>query len=264
MKTFIAVFCLSLLMVCGVRAQDIIHTTDGTQIRAKVIEIRAETVTYKLFERLDGPLYVIAKREIYKIVYENGMEEVFGNRVEYGDEEPAVPYRQVSQQPARGKYQHGNYFALAVGYGNSYGGIGIRLQGRFGDVIGGGVHAGVGYFPAFSFAEGSSGSFKGAVLVSAGAKFFMYKALYLNLQYGTFGYAEKSEFFYQYSYYNSYYYNYKKSGLLYGPSLLIGADMIFGKHFGFNAAGGVSHNQNKDFREYEWWPALDIAFLVRF
>ena len=161
-------------------------------------------------------------------------------------------YNTVFKQPGNTGYQNGKYFSLAAGYGNSYGGLGIRAQVRFGGIFGFGIHAGAGYFPAFSLGESGDTKYKGAFLASLGVKLFFYKALYLNAQFGAFGYAEKMEMkSYSYYYYGYYYSGYEyneKKGLLYGPSALIGGDFIFGENFGFNGAIGVSFNINKDFK----------------
>jgi hypothetical protein len=58
-------------------AQDIIVTSKGTKIEAKITEIGLETVKYKEFSYQDGPDYVIKKDEIASIVYSNGNVVVF-------------------------------------------------------------------------------------------------------------------------------------------------------------------------------------------
>lgn len=203
-----------------------------------------------------GPIRSVNQNEVLKVVYENGSEEVF-NKVE-----PKPDYQQnlPLEKPT---YENAKYFSLAVGYGNSYGGIGVRAQARLGGILGFGVHAGVGYFPAFGLMDDGDVNLAGSFLASVGVKFFVYKTLYLNAQFGAFGYAE--EYYYE-SYWNGYYYyDGYISGLLYGPSFMIGGDFIWGKHFGFNGALGVSYNINDDFSgDYEIWPALDLGFIYKF
>lgn len=159
-------------------------------------------------------------------------------------------------------------FYLSSGYGNSYGGIGIRAQYRWGDLLGFGVHAGAGYF--FGLASSSSKlETVGAVLFSAGAKFYFIKGWYVNAQYGAFGYGKYEE---QVTYYNysswsggHYYYDYKnEEGYLVGPSFLVGADLIFGEHFGLNFGLGASLNTVHTEYFGEWYPALDLGFNVKF
>ena len=144
-------------------------------------------------------------------------------------------------------YRQNNYFAIATGYGNSYGGLGLRLQGRFGGKLGFGVHGGVGYFPGLG----------GAVLASGGLKFFAYKGLYINAQFGSFGKEQRYE--YSYSSYSGYSSDFNERVLL-GPSFLVGSDFIFGKRFGLNVAGGVSI----DLESENPYGAIDLGFIIKF
>lgn len=68
-----------MLMLVSVTAfaQDIIYKTDATKIEAKVEEVGPETVKYRLFSNLSGPLYIISKSEIILIAYANGQQEIF-------------------------------------------------------------------------------------------------------------------------------------------------------------------------------------------
>ena len=162
-------------------------------------------------------------------------------------------------------------FYLAVGYGNSFGGLGIRAQMRVGGIVGVGVHAGFGYFIGIANLSGDNSSnlkVVGATIYSFGAKFFFYKSWYLNAQYGTFGYGEATKTVTQ-SYSSGYYSYYRtitttESAYFKGVSVLFGTDMIFGKHFGFNAALGVSHNDNHNEYFQEYYLASDVGFVVRF
>lgn len=58
-------------------SQDTIITVKGDKIISKVIEIGEQDIKYKKTDNLDGPNYTIAKREINKIVYQNGSEDFF-------------------------------------------------------------------------------------------------------------------------------------------------------------------------------------------
>lgn len=59
------------------KAQDMLQLTNGTELKVSVIEIRDKTVSYKIFERQDGPIYIINKSEIANIIYQNGQTEVY-------------------------------------------------------------------------------------------------------------------------------------------------------------------------------------------
>jgi len=58
-------------------SQDIVYLNNGTEIKAKIIEITSETVKYKRFEQLDGPIRNILLPEVLMIIYEDGTHEVF-------------------------------------------------------------------------------------------------------------------------------------------------------------------------------------------
>jgi hypothetical protein len=58
-------------------SQDIIYLKDGTEIKAKIIELTNEFVKYKKFEQLDGPLRDIIISKVFMVIYENGSREVF-------------------------------------------------------------------------------------------------------------------------------------------------------------------------------------------
>ncbi len=63
--------CISLTAT----AQDKIYTRNLKVIEAKVQSVDKKTVTYKKFANLDGPDYVISKRMVGRIEYENGTED---------------------------------------------------------------------------------------------------------------------------------------------------------------------------------------------
>lgn len=58
------------------KAQDIIIKNDKTEIKSKVTEITETTIKYKKWENMDGPLYSIAKSEVFMILYPNGQREL--------------------------------------------------------------------------------------------------------------------------------------------------------------------------------------------
>lgn len=142
----------------------------------------------------------------------------------------------------RKKKYKGKYFMLGSGFGPSYGGFGIKAQFRFPltKTQGIGVHAGVGAFP---FAP---------ILGNVGVKYFPYKDIYINAQFGLNGIElyETLDFF--------------ASKTLYGPSLLIGGDWTWGKKVGvgINAAIGASYYINAEYF-YHFFPTMDLGFIVR-
>jgi len=58
-------------------SQDVIIKKDQTEIKSKIIEIAESTIKYKKWESLDGPTYNISKREVFLILYENGIKEYY-------------------------------------------------------------------------------------------------------------------------------------------------------------------------------------------
>jgi len=58
-------------------SQDIIYVKDGTEVKAKIIEITDEFVKYKRFEQQEGPLRSLQISEVFMVIYENGTREVF-------------------------------------------------------------------------------------------------------------------------------------------------------------------------------------------
>ena len=56
---------------------DVITLKNGAEIKAKVTEISATEIKYRLFEHLDGPVMVIPAEDVFFIVYANGMQQIF-------------------------------------------------------------------------------------------------------------------------------------------------------------------------------------------
>lgn len=57
-------------------AQDIILKKNADEIQANVLKVSDTEVTYKKWENPDGPIYSIAKNEIFIIKYKNGSKDV--------------------------------------------------------------------------------------------------------------------------------------------------------------------------------------------
>lgn len=61
----------------GLKAQDIIIKNDKSEFKAKVVEIGTDAVKYKEWDNQSGPLYNIAKGQLFMIIYQNGKKEFF-------------------------------------------------------------------------------------------------------------------------------------------------------------------------------------------
>jgi hypothetical protein len=77
MKRFVTVVVSLLLITTCMHAQDLILKRDNTIIKANVLTVKSDIVTFKKFENPQGPTYELNKNEIIKIVYKNNTEDVF-------------------------------------------------------------------------------------------------------------------------------------------------------------------------------------------
>lgn len=76
---------LSFLSISSLFAQDTIVKLNGQKIESKVLSIGTAEVSYKKFENLEGPTYVIMKNEVSAIKYENGTSDLF-NEIKKSEE----------------------------------------------------------------------------------------------------------------------------------------------------------------------------------
>lgn len=58
-------------------AQDYITLKNGDEIKAKVLEVNTDLIKYKNWTNLEGPIYSIAKGDVFMIKYANGTKDVF-------------------------------------------------------------------------------------------------------------------------------------------------------------------------------------------
>jgi hypothetical protein len=75
-RKIIAVIIIFISLVSGAKAQDVIVKTDKSEIKAKVVEIADLSIKYKKWDNQDGPLYNIAKADVFMIIYANGQREI--------------------------------------------------------------------------------------------------------------------------------------------------------------------------------------------
>ena len=55
---------------------DIIYLNDGSEIKSNVVEITVETIKYKNFEQLNGPIRNVPLKDVFMIIYKNGTREI--------------------------------------------------------------------------------------------------------------------------------------------------------------------------------------------
>lgn len=58
-------------------SQDIILLKNGSELKAKVLEINPLQIKYKMFSNINGPTYVVNKSDVVRITYEDGTADVF-------------------------------------------------------------------------------------------------------------------------------------------------------------------------------------------
>jgi len=74
-------------------AQDVISKRDGSNIKAKVLEITDQHVKYKDYDFQSGPTRNINISDVFMITYENGQKEVF-------NQQPSAPTPKVESYSA--------------------------------------------------------------------------------------------------------------------------------------------------------------------
>ena len=73
-KLFLLLLALSWVLPSF--SQDLLIKKDGSEIKAKVLEIGESSIKYRKWENLEGPVYVVNAADILMIRYENGSNEV--------------------------------------------------------------------------------------------------------------------------------------------------------------------------------------------
>lgn len=73
------IFTVFLCICLKMNAQDTIYTISKDSILAKIIEVNDTDVKYKKWNNIEGALYSTSKKNIHKIVYQNGMVENYTN-----------------------------------------------------------------------------------------------------------------------------------------------------------------------------------------
>ena len=85
-------------------AQDLITKKDGTDIKAKVLEVNRSELKYKLWNNLEGPTYSIDIFDVLLIRYQNGTNEVFNLQNTSSEASSPITRSQVSDSFHRGYF----------------------------------------------------------------------------------------------------------------------------------------------------------------
>ena len=79
-KYFLFTILAYVLASVSANAQDVIVKTANSTILSKVEEITSESIKYRKWSNLDGPIYVINISEVISINYSNGTVDTFVNK----------------------------------------------------------------------------------------------------------------------------------------------------------------------------------------
>ena len=204
-------------------SQDHISLQNGSILNARVIGMDPSFVTYTFPEDSLGTKYTVPRNEVVRILFST------------------IPNKHLlsKKHPKQDRYfsaGKNDYNSMASGFGQSYGFPGIRYQRRVGDLLGIGFNAGLGVSP-FGVHENLGG-----IWCSTGIKFFWYKGWYLGFQVGT---VPATRLLYQEDSVRP-----KEpvteTRLSLGPSILLGGDFLFNRHWGMNIALGASLNMLRE------------------
>ena len=76
------------LAALNVAAQDIIVMRNGDEVEAKVRKVGTTEVEYHKWSNQDGPVYSVAKSDVFMVKYKNGEKDVFDNVTAKSDNSP--------------------------------------------------------------------------------------------------------------------------------------------------------------------------------
>ena len=100
MKRLITLFIIALGVAFSAAAQDIVTKKDGTDIRAKILEVNLDNIRYKSFSNLEGPTYTLPLSEILMIQYANGEREIINQSAPVPQQPAGQTYATVETLPA--------------------------------------------------------------------------------------------------------------------------------------------------------------------
>lgn len=136
---FLAAF---MLLSTTVSAQDVIVKKNGEEIRAKVEEVGEQSIRYRKFTNLTGPVYSIARGEVFVIRYESGAKDIItpldrsaaaGKTQDTGIAAPSQQaMRQAVARAERRKRDKLWTFGLRAGAGVSFWSFKDDLKAQFG------------------------------------------------------------------------------------------------------------------------------------
>ena len=102
MKKQIILTMLS-LSALNVAAQDIIVMKNGDEVEAKVTKVGTTEVEYHKWSNQDGPVYSVAKSDVFMVKYKNGEKDVFDNVSNSDDKEQTKEPNPLNPQYVQAK-----------------------------------------------------------------------------------------------------------------------------------------------------------------
>lgn len=96
------VCCLASIAYC----QDVLTKTDGSTLNIKIVEVGETSIKYKKSDNPDGPAYTIAIKDVAKVKYKNGSEDVFSAKTDApaSNEESKSSSGEASKTESSGKF----------------------------------------------------------------------------------------------------------------------------------------------------------------
>jgi hypothetical protein len=172
-------FLLSTIVLCSMcaNAQDIIIKKNGDEVKSKVVEITNDAIKYRKWENQDGPIYSIDKAEVFKIKYENGQNDFFGNYNAPQAVAPNTPEPKNSIDKEKNSSEYERYNSLArrkIGGGAVMLALGVPCLATGAVLLPIGIALNETYYDPFTGAsetsyEGDPFIITSAVLLAAGA-----------------------------------------------------------------------------------------------
>lgn len=119
-KFFLLVAFIAITL--AVKAQDVIVLRNATEVQAKVEAIGQNEISYRKWNHLEGPIYTMAKSEIFFVKYANGEKESF---LEYKttflqDKKVRMPKKTFEEDFYNAKFQ--GYSYLGADFNSGFGG----------------------------------------------------------------------------------------------------------------------------------------------
>jgi hypothetical protein len=99
---------------------DLVMLKNGEEINAKVTEIGTSEIKYKLCDNLEGPVYTINKKDVFKIKYANGTSTLISEIEDTQESSPKASHQK------EGRMNNNNLKIMAI-VGIILGGLGLFI-----------------------------------------------------------------------------------------------------------------------------------------